>query len=438
MFGETEVEPALGDTTDTQSVEADVARLISLRNEIAELTEQLRRRRVRFPTDPPPPPFVPGGFDLDDSDDSPPAPTLEMSQQGPSVGISSSPFLKGSPEPRRSHRTKSTHATVSAPARRRAKDRWFFEPVPPANSILDGELSLPNREVFLAQRSPDAVSISNPDSILGGELSLSNQGRYLPPKSSDAVSLSDRGVFLAQKSFDDVSPSNPGVRCARISPDAVSLSDPRIVLPPSHLRRENGEKYGETMSLLTHEGKNGETMSLLTHEGKNGETIIEAKNGETIDDTHPCSSGLTIAESVPALCPRSVFLTPKVLRRILLAKESLFKFGTFVPRNETEALRSPGRHRWIAGRDLEWLRMGNRGTFERDWTWNRMMREFPHYLKSDIGFLFYVFDYKFSGEHRVRLVFDGSRQSPTTYNETYAPAARQESVRLFHIVLVEE
>jgi hypothetical protein len=43
-----------------------------------------------------------------------------------------------------------------------------------------------------------------------------------------------------------------------------------------------------------------------------------------------------------------------------------------------------------------------------------------------------------SGEHRVRLVFDGSRQSETTYNETYAPTVRAESVRLFHIFCVEE
>jgi hypothetical protein len=83
--------------------------------------------------------------------------------------------------------------------------------------------------------------------------------------------------------------------------------------------------------------------------------------------------------------------------------------------------------------------MGQRETFGRDWrTWDRIQREFPAYLKSEIGHLFYVFDFKYSGEHRVRLVFDGSRQSPATYNETYAPAARQESVRLFHIVLVEE
>ncbi len=61
-----------------------------------------------------------------------------------------------------------------------------------------------------------------------------------------------------------------------------------------------------------------------------------------------------------------------------------------------------------------------------------------HTRKSDIGYLFYVYDFKFSGEHRVRLVFDGSRQSQTTYKETYAPTVRAESVRLFHIFCVEE
>ncbi len=49
-----------------------------------------------------------------------------------------------------------------------------------------------------------------------------------------------------------------------------------------------------------------------------------------------------------------------------------------------------------------------------------------------------MYDFKYSGEHRVRLVFDGSRQGTSTYKETYTPTARQESVRLFHVVLVEE
>jgi hypothetical protein len=82
--------------------------------------------------------------------------------------------------------------------------------------------------------------------------------------------------------------------------------------------------------------------------------------------------------------------------------------------------------------------LGLQGTFDGDWTWDKVQVAFPEYLRSDIGFLFYVYDFKFSGEHRVRLVFDGSRQSESTFSETYAPTVRAESVRLFHIVCVEE
>jgi hypothetical protein len=116
----------------------------------------------------------------------------------------------------------------------------------------------------------------------------------------------------------------------------------------------------------------------------------------------------------------------------------LFKFGIFVPKNDREANASPESPRWKAGRDLEWLRLNEQGTFEPDWTIAKIAEDYPLYQRKDIGHFFYVYDYKYSGEHRVRLVFDGSRQSASTYKETYAPTARQESVRLFHVVLVEE
>jgi hypothetical protein len=122
----------------------------------------------------------------------------------------------------------------------------------------------------------------------------------------------------------------------------------------------------------------------------------------------------------------------------LAARETLFKFGIFVPQNDRQANASPEAARWKAGRDLEWLRLNEQGTFDPDWSFSRMTKEYPLYRRQDIGHLFYVYDYKFSGEHRVRLVFDGSRQGASTYKETYAPTARQESVRLFHIVIVEE
>ncbi len=68
-------------------------------------------------------------------------------------------------------------------------------------------------------------------------------------------------------------------------------------------------------------------------------------------------------------------LTVRQIRRIMAAKESLFKFGTFVPKSEREADASPEAPRWRAGRDSEWLRLNEQGTFESDWTWARVQRE---------------------------------------------------------------
>ncbi len=138
-----------------------------------------------------------------------------------------------------------------------------------------------------------------------------------------------------------------------------------------------------------------------------------------------------------SLLRREVLLSRRALRRILAAKESLFKFGIFVTKNDREADSSPEAVNWDAGRTLEWVRLGQQGTFDGDWTWAKVQEVFPDYKKADVGFLFYVYDFKFSGEHRVRLVFDGSRQGESTYSETYAPTVRAESVRLFHIVCVE-
>ncbi len=82
--------------------------------------------------------------------------------------------------------------------------------------------------------------------------------------------------------------------------------------------------------------------------------------------------------------------------------------------------------------------MQDQGTFERNWDWTRLRKAYPSYRKQDVGHVFFVYDYKHSGEHRARLVFDGSKQNPETYTETYAPTARGESVRLFHIYAVEQ
>jgi hypothetical protein len=117
----------------------------------------------------------------------------------------------------------------------------------------------------------------------------------------------------------------------------------------------------------------------------------------------------------------------------LAAKETIFKYGIFLPRNDRDADASPESVRWHSGRQLEWLRLKDVEAFEYDWAAARLAREYPDHLRQDIGHLFYIYDYKFSGENRVRLVFDGSRQGVNTYDETYSPTVRPEFIRLFHV-----
>ncbi len=150
------------------------------------------------------------------------------------------------------------------------------------------------------------------------------------------------------------------------------------------------------------------------------------------------AAGSSGSSGFPPPIWRMGLISKRILRRIMAAKESLVKFGTFVPRNDRQADESPEAPRWKTGRDLEWFRLGKEGTFDGDWTWEKVQSSYPDYKKLDVGFLFYVYDFKFSGEHRVGLVFDGSRQGESTYKETYAPTVRAESVRLFHIFCVEE
>jgi hypothetical protein len=151
----------------------------------------------------------------------------------------------------------------------------------------------------------------------------------------------------------------------------------------------------------------------------------------------PCIHCIVSLPPTPFPRPTLLHLNAKVMRRILAARESIFKYGVYLPRNDRDADASPESLRWNSGRQLEWLRLKKVGAFEYDWTRERLAREFPHYLPSDIGFLFFIYDYKFSGEHRVRMVFDGSRQGINTYDDTYSPTVRPESSRIFHVYAVE-
>jgi hypothetical protein len=110
-------------------------------------------------------------------------------------------------------------------------------------------------------------------------------------------------------------------------------------------------------------------------------------------------------ETLRSYVSRKIMLSVKTIRRILACKETIHKYGVFVPRNDREADSSPEAARWASGRQLEWIRLQEQGTFERNWDWVRLHKAYPNYQKSDVGHVFYVYDHKHSGEHRVRLVF---------------------------------
>jgi hypothetical protein len=63
-----------------------------------------------------------------------------------------------------------------------------------------------------------------------------------------------------------------------------------------------------------------------------------------------------------------------ILKQILRFQVSIFKYGVQIPKTDTEADNSPERRQWKAGRDLEWLRLGNRsrGTFGDSYTWAKI------------------------------------------------------------------
>jgi hypothetical protein len=245
--------------------------------------------------------------------------------------------------------------------------------------------------------------------------------------------ISDADYRLRKERTDDLINGLRQVRERSLSPPRRSPSSERLGPEPKekgeHLDREEGEQLPKSEQLPKPVPEDLDPPPPLLDDK---EDDTDSENGFAVEPMREVGTSRRTAEGTRKAKPSRVVLTVRQLRRVMAAKESLFKFGTFVPRSEREA------PRWRAGRDLEWLRLWEQGTFERDWTWARIQSEHSTYRKSDIGFLFYVYDYKFSGEHRVRLVFDGSRQSAETYNETYAPTSRQESVRIFHVVCVEE
>jgi hypothetical protein len=124
-------------------------------------------------------------------------------------------------------------------------------------------------------------------------------------------------------------------------------------------------------------------------------------------------------------------LNSKMIRRLLTARESIFKYGIYLPRNDRDADASPESLRWNSGRQLEWLRLKKVEAFEYDWT-------FPTtYLRTLVSYststnTSFPASTAFAWSLMVRV-----KQGINTYDETYSPTVRPESIRLFHVYAVQ-
>jgi hypothetical protein len=325
--------------------------------------------------------------------------------------------------------------------RRPVKDRWYYEPILPINALLaTSSLSCDEGDSLMMTKHVAEQPFINGDLLLDQSV-----GEVIPltDVEIEEVTIDEHGA----RSIQGVLFYDSELDWCRINGWGVECGIPIVHYSPvgssSPMEAEQHSSVDEIMALIkmspvspmTPRYEPSRVLKRSPSQRKNlcyRTNTCEAFNDEPSIGTY---SVFNLAARVGSYAGKP--LSNKTVRRILRAQETIFKYGTMIPRNDAEASRSPEAVRWMSGKQLEWLRLKQASTFETHWTWAMVRKSYPQYRKADIGHLFFIYDYKFSGEHRVRLVFDGSRQSEATYNETYAPTVRPESVRLFHIYAVE-
>ncbi len=392
-----------------------------------------------------------------------PDPDSSLSHQPPPLPVPSQRVLRD-----RTKRVSTLPDTSlpSRPTKRKVKNRWFYQPVPalaktgsaatpttalttigsdtPALALdFDDKRSTPTL-LPLCPRAPwmtldDNRSDEQADkdwrranTILFGTAGPTTTPAALPSISSDPAGFTavDPGMEFRGDNMSDEEDTEyqyrhtaTGIDLLGYGPDGSLRSSSHYPSPP--------HTDASAPSLRFRANRDGE-FDFYTHLTSSPRFhLLSEAAADTVPRRNASPPFLEMFDYPPATCP---YINSKTVRRILAARESIFKYSVYLSRNDRDADASPEK---VRGRQLEWLRLKAVGAFEYDWTKERLTREFPHYPFSDICFLFYIYDYKFTGEHRVRLVFDGSRQSPSTYDDTFSPTVRPESIRLFHIYCVE-
>jgi len=143
--------------------------------------------------------------------------------------------------------------------------------------------------------------------------------------------------------------------------------------------------------------------------------------------------------SGPPVPPRTwkvPYLQNTTIRAIYKARQSIFKGGVRIPTSDDIAAKSPEWRNWAAGRRLEHIRLDKVRAFLKGLTIQQVIDS--GYPRSGIVLLQHVYDFKHSGEFRVRCVARGDTQHEATVTLTCAPTASMYTVRLYFAIAIEE
>ncbi len=316
--------------------------VMDFKADIAEIRARIRRRAPRFPDNLNlPPPHLPRQSD-DDPGDGPPS-LLPISSTPPENNDES--MFEQTPSGDRSN---GEDGNANGNENPNLVDLEDSQPNGVDGNLLNGNL-LPNDGNVNGNENPKLVDLE--DSLPNGEDGNLLNGNLLPngedqdceiqgfsrhyDKYEAAVSIQPRPILSTNEKGQrkDVRNRFKNGEHMPVIPDSeTTLADMRRVVVQRQIHFMN-----------TSSGVDKETPQ---------ELVYGTRPLDNLDDQSNSLSKVRLQE-LARKGIRKALITVKTVRRILNFKESIMKYGVFIPRNDSEADASPEHLRWDSGRMLE-------------------------------------------------------------------------------------
>jgi hypothetical protein len=258
-----------------------------------------------------------------------PLPAVPHAQTVGSVG---SPSL-GPRVPRLRRKPPTVHDPVPTPRSRvPVSQRWFYESAP--STSLSPATTIPIDVPSLVS----AVRVNDSDSTVGSSCLLANA---TPGPDMDSDLRREVASFVQTLSL----PLQPWMLDGDSRSDAEADADwrratARLLGPPVDATPLRPDDVTPSRPVSV-------TPLMLR-------ALLDATSSSPFVPTDLSQAYISpVRSTAPFPLTSAPHLNSKVIRRILAARESIFKYGIYLPRNDRDADASPERLRWNSGRQLE-------------------------------------------------------------------------------------